>query len=214
MKLIRIPFVFLLLLSAACSSLYYGAMEKMGVYKRDIMVDRVTEARDSQNEAKEQFLSAMDQFKSVVDFHGGDLEKEYDKLNAVYLRTEAGAQRVRDRIAAVENVANALFREWRAEIRMYDNKDFKQISRDKYRATRDRYRDLRRAMKNAEARLEPALAPLRDQVLFLKHNLNASAIAGLSGELTNVRSNVDELIREMETAIARADAFIASLSGS
>jgi hypothetical protein len=32
-----------------CSSMYYGAMEKLGVHKRDIMVDRVKEARDSQN---------------------------------------------------------------------------------------------------------------------------------------------------------------------
>ena len=38
--------VFLLL--SGCQSAYYGAMEKVGKHKRDIMVDRVSEAKDSQ----------------------------------------------------------------------------------------------------------------------------------------------------------------------
>ena len=72
-----------------CSTMYYGAMEKMGVHKREIMVDRVKEARDTQDEAKEQFLTAMEQFKSVVNFRGGDLEAEYNKLNATLKRSES-----------------------------------------------------------------------------------------------------------------------------
>jgi hypothetical protein len=45
----------------------------------------------------------------------------------------------------------------------------------------------------------------------MKHNLNARAIAGLSDELISVQTNVDNLVRDMERAIAQADAFIASL---
>jgi len=45
----------------------------------------------------------------------------------------------------------------------------------------------------------------------MKHNLNARAIAGLSKELISVQTNVDRLIRDMESAVAQADAFIASL---
>ncbi|WP_306535650.1 DUF2959 family protein [Geobacter sp.] len=63
--------------------------------------------------------------------------------------------------------------------------------------------------KRAEAKLDPALTPLHDQVLFMKHNLNARAIAGLSDELVTVQANVDKLVRDMEKSIAQA--FIASL---
>ena len=42
------------------------------------------------------------------------------------------------------------------------------------RQTRARYDQMIGAMKRAEGKLEPALQPLRDQVLFLKHNLNAT----------------------------------------
>ncbi|MHB8771493.1 MAG: DUF2959 family protein [Syntrophales bacterium] len=71
--------------------------------------------------------------------------------------------------------------------------------------------ELIKVMKRAEAKLEPALIPLRDPVLFLKHNLNAKAIAGLSKEVISVQTNVDRLVRDRESAIAQADAFIAAL---
>ncbi|NLH15718.1 MAG: DUF2959 domain-containing protein, partial [Phycisphaerae bacterium] len=100
-----------------CSSMYYGTMESLGVHKRDIMVDRVKEARDTQNETKQQFLTAMEQFKSVVNFQGGDLEKQYNQLNNTLQKSESKAHEVRKRIRSVESVSEALFAEWKAEIK-------------------------------------------------------------------------------------------------
>lgn len=194
-----------------CSSVYYGTMEKLGIHKRDIMVDRVKDARNTQNEAKQQFLTAMEQFKNVVNFKGGDLEKEYNKLNATLQKSESKADDVRKRISAVEDVSDALFSEWRSEIKQYSSETLRRSSQQKYDATKKKYEALIKAMKSAEAKMEPVLVPLRDQVLFMKHNLNARAIAGLSEELVSVQTNVDRLVRDMESAIAQADAFIASL---
>ena len=66
---------FLLLFISACSSTYYGAMEKVGVHKRDILVDRVADGRDSQTAAQKQFKSALEQFDSVVKLEETDLKK-------------------------------------------------------------------------------------------------------------------------------------------
>lgn len=211
MKLTLFVFSTIVLGLVGCSTMYYGTMEKMGVHKRDIMADRVQEARDTQNEAKQQFLTAMEQFKSVVNFQGGDLEKEYNKLNATLKKTEAEADAVRKRISAVEDVSLALFNEWREEINQYTSDTLRSASQQKYNVTKRKYGELIQAMKKAEAKLEPALAPLRDQVLFMKHNLNARAITGLSNEVISVQTNVDRLVRDMESAIAQADSFIVSL---
>lgn len=211
MTMVRPLAIFFLLALAGCSGLYYDAMEKVGIHKRDIMVDRVEEARDTQQEAKEQFLSAMEQFRSVVNFQGGDLEEEYNRLNRTLEESEAKAEEVRERIGAVEDVSEALFEEWRDELKQYSSDSLRRSSQRKYDATWKKYRQLIGAMKKAEAKLEPALAPLRDQVLFLKHNLNARAIAGLSAEVSGVQSSVDSLVRDLGKAIAEADAFIAAL---
>jgi hypothetical protein len=195
----------------ACSNMYYGAMEKIGVHKRDILVDRVGAARNSQMEAKEQFLTAMEQFKSLVNFQGGDLEKNYNQLSATLKRSESKAADVRNRIEAVEDVSEALFKEWRSEIKQFSSDSLRKESQRQHDATQQKYTTFITAMKRAEAKLEPVLVPLRDQVLFMKHNLNARAIAGLSDELKSVQSNVDDLIRNIERAIAQADEFMASL---
>ncbi|HBG18322.1 MAG TPA: DUF2959 domain-containing protein [Desulfobulbaceae bacterium] len=204
-------FVAIILGLSGCSTMYYETMEKVGVHKRDIMIDRVKEARDTQDDAKKQFLTAMEQFKSVVNFKGGNLEKEYNKLNDTLQDSESKASAVRNRISAVEDVSDALFREWRSEIKQYSSDTLRKSSQRKYDITQQKYKQLIGSMKKAEARLEPVLVPLRDQVLFLKHNLNAQAIGGLQDELGSVQTNVDSLVRDMNRAIAEADEFIAAL---
>lgn len=209
--MVRIFIYSALLLLCGCSSIYYNAMEKFGVHKREILADRVKEARDTQKETGEQFKTALEQFRSVVNFQGGDLEKEYRKLNSAMEKSTAAAQEVRQRIHSIEQVSSALFKEWRAEIDQYHSDSLRAASLKRLDLTKAKYAALIETMKNAESRLEPALVPMRDQVLFMKHNLNAKAIAGLDQELLLVQSQVDQLLREMQNAIAQADAFIATL---
>lgn len=196
---------------SGCQSAYYSTMEKFGVHKRDILVDRVEEARDSQHEAKEQFKSALERFQSVVKVDGGELEKIYKKLSAELERSEDKAQEVYDRVDAVEDVADALFDEWKDELEQYSSASLRRSSQQKLDQTKRRYAQLMRAMRKAEARIEPVLRPLRDQVLFLKHNLNARAILAIQSELAEIEGDVARLIREMEVSIKEADSFIGTL---
>ena len=50
-------------------------MENYGVYKRDILIDRVQDVRDAQEKSKQQFQSALDRFSRELSFDGGDLEE-------------------------------------------------------------------------------------------------------------------------------------------
>lgn len=201
-----------LCLLAGCQKTYYSAMEKVGYHKREILVDRVEDARESNQEAKDQFANALDRFKSVVAFDGGELEEKYETLNTEYEASEAAAEDVRDRIESVEDVAGALFEEWRDEIGEYTSAKLRSQSQKQYRATKASYAKLIQAMKSAAAKMDPVLAAFKDQVLFLKHNLNAKAIASLEGELASIRADVDTLVKEMEKSIAEADAFIATMN--
>lgn len=196
---------------SACSSVYYGAMEEIGVHKRDILVKRVDKAKDAQEETKQEFASALEQFQSVVNFHGGDLQREYERLNSAYERSEAKAKAVKTRNDDVENVAKALFREWRVELGEYTNANLRASSAQQLAETESRFRQLMQVMRRAESRMEPVLRTFRDQVLYLKHNLNARAIGALRVELASVEANTAALIREMNVSIAEAQRFIASM---
>lgn len=199
---------------AGCSSAYYGAMEKVGFAKRDIMVHRVEKARDSQQEAKEQFRSALERFNAVVHGGGGDLQAKYDTLQADFDRSQAKANDVHTRIADIEDVSEALFSEWRTELGQYTDAGLRRSSEQKLKATETRYGQMIAAMKKAESRIAPVLDKFRDQVLYLKHNLNAQAIASLQGEVRAVETNVASLIREMDVSIREAEAFVKNMAGS
>ena len=197
-----------------CESAYYKTMETMGYHKRDILVERVSEARDAQEEAKEQFESALEKFSSVLGFKGGSLQEKYDQLNAEYEKSEAKAAAVRSRIASVEDVAGDLFAEWQEELKHYTSSSLRQSSARKLRETQKKYAQLIMAMKRAEGKIDPVLSAFRDQVLYLKHNLNAQAIASLQTELTSIETDVAGLIKEMENSIKEANAFIRSMEKS
>lgn len=203
-----LSYLLLLILITSCSQAYYGALEKVGIHKRDIMVDRVQEAKQSQEDAKEQFQSALEEFSSVAKFQGGDLEDTYKKLNKELQKSEARADEVTTRIDSVEDVSIALFDEWEQELDQYESAKLRTQSEQQLKDTKVRYEQLMAAMRLAESRIEPVLKPFRDQVLFLKHNLNAKAIASLRGELIQVESDTDKLIKELEISIAEADRFI------
>lgn len=125
--------VVMITLMTGCQSAYYSAMEKVGIHKRDILIDRVEEATESQE------------------------------------------------------------------------------SQQKLRQTENRYQSVIRAMHSAERKMAPVLSALQDNMLYLKHNLNAKAIGALKGEYKHIKQDIDALVTDMNASIADSQAFIESL---
>jgi hypothetical protein len=195
----------------ACDSIYYKTMKKFGVEKRDILVKRVRAARESQQKGKEEFKSALDRFKSVVATEGGSLEQKYQALNRELERSEDRANEIHDRVKAVKDVSDDLFKEWQRELGQYEDRRLRAESERELGETQRRAQSVIKAMENAEKRVDPVLQPLRDRVLFLKHNLNAAAIGALDKELLALRTNVDALVADLESSIAEAETFISQM---
>lgn len=198
-------------LLSGCQSAYYAAAEKVGYHKREILVDRVEEARDAQSDAEQQFESAQEHFLSLINFDGGELQRVYEELSDEYEDSVDAAEAVSDRIDAVADVADALFDEWEDELGQYSNARLRADSERKLKQTRRRYDQLITVMRRSEKRMQPVLTAMNDNVLYLKHNLNAQAVAALKAEFSQIDRDIDALIAEMRKAIATSDEFIESL---
>lgn len=199
-------------LFAKCQRAYYKAKASLGQPKRDLVVFRVEHARDGLEDAKTQFQTTLEQFSAITHFQGGRLEDKYRQLRLDLEQSQFIAKAVRDRINSVEEVAEALFDEWQSELDHYSSRNLRSSSRQKLKSTRQHYNRLIKAMNRAEARIHPVLAAFKDQVLFLKHNLNAQAIASLHHDMLAVGIDIAALISAMETSIFEANAFVNSLS--
>ena len=135
----RSVFLLLTLSLSSCQSVYYSAWEKLGVEKRDILVDRVEDARDSQTEAQAEFASALAEFSALINFDGGELESVYHTLSSQFDDAQTAADDVSARISKVQSVADALFEEWQAELALYTNPNLKRDSQRKLHDTKAQY---------------------------------------------------------------------------
>ena len=202
------------LMLVSCQSAYYSAMEKVGTHKRDILIDRVEEATSSQEDAKEEFISALEQLSNLIAFDGGELQTQYELSKESFESSNEAAEEVSARIDAIEDVAEALFDEWRDEIEQYSNQSLKRQSERQLSTTEKRYLTVIKAMHKAEDKMLPILSSLKDNMLYLKHNLNAKAIGALKGEYKVIKQDINRLIIQMNKSIEDSQAFISTLKSS
>jgi hypothetical protein len=207
--IVLLPAVCMLL--TGCRSPMYAAYEMFGVYKRDLLKKDVIKARDEQAGAQQQFKDAMTRLKEITQFEGGNLEKAYSALKSEYEDCVSRTDAVHKRVKEVETVASDLFAEWEKEIPQIGTPSLRESSRRQLTATRQKYEELHSALKSAEESMDPVLSQLKDYVLYLKHNLNAQAIASLKGETTNIQNEIARLLEQMNKSIARADEFVKSM---
>ena len=191
---------------SGCNLLLYQVMPK-----REVLKSAIEEATNTQEDAKEQFEDALDKYREVVSFDGGELETAYKTLNSEYKQSKEQVKKLSARIDNVENVAKDLFAEWEQEISLYTNPTLKAESSRQLSDTKQRAQNLIREMRRVESQMDPVLNAFGDQVLLLKHSLNAAAIAALQGELQAIEASVNSLIEELEASIAYSNDFLESL---
>jgi hypothetical protein len=191
-----------------CESTKIAMKEMVGIAKRDQLVARVKDTKESQEAAKVQFESALAEFIAVTGVKPGDLEAQYAKMKKAADASETRAKAVSERISATDTVATKLFKEWEGELAQYQNAEMRSASEKQLTDTKTQYATLLGKMKAAEGKMTPVLGAFKDQVLFLKHNLNARAVASLSDTVRGIEGDVATLIAEMNASIAEANTFI------
>ena len=192
-------------------TVYYSARESIGEHKREIVVYQVEQACVSLQETRDEFEDALERFKNLVCVNDSRLEHRYNLLNRQYQFCRAKSDAVGNRIKAIEEVSEALFVEWENELNEYANRTLRNSSKRQLKAARQNYARLIKTMQKAESKIQPVLAAFKDQVLYLKHNLNARAIAALQHEFIEISIDISQLILAMEQTIAEANQFVSIL---
>lgn len=201
-----------LLPSTGCTSTYVSAMKKFGYETRDLLVDQVGDTRSRQEATKEQFASALEQFKATFNYDGGDLEAAYNKLQKDYDRCVAQADDLQDEIAGMKRLGTAMFNEWEDDIELQTVPEYKKAMIKQRKDTLKAYDEMVAKMDDAAAKMDPVLEGFEGRVLFLKSSLNAQAIASLQTNADELIDGIEVLIAEMNKSIAEADEFIAAMS--
>jgi hypothetical protein len=213
-SIVLIPCLLLVLLLSGCKSTYYKTMRTLGKEKRDILVQRIKDAKKDQDQTKQQLQTTMESFQALTGFQGGSLEKSYKRLNSDYESAASQAGKLHDKVQSIDQVSKDLFNEWQGEINDMDNGKLKSQDTLMLRNAKSRQATYMRAMRATEDRITPVLKAFRDQVLFLKHNLNARAIGSLKTTSAGLQNDVADLIQSIDASSQEADKLISSLAAS
>ena len=190
------------------SSTYYNAMDTVGYEKREMLTDRVQEARNSQVEARQQLQTALYTLRRVESVPAGQLPELRDDLDSEVGKTKDKIEDLKDDIASVESIAASLFDEWEEDLVKFDSAELREKSRQDLTATKRGYSEMIGALRDTQQRLETVIMPLEDQVLFLDHAANAGQTPRKSEKLDEVREQISGLIEELDDSIDRTERFI------
>lgn len=213
-RVVSRPLIVFALLLSGCHSTYYKAMSTLGKEKRDILVQRIKDAKKDQDQTKQKLQNTMESFQALTGFKGGSLEKSYKRLNSDYESATSQADKLHDKIQSIDQVSNDLFKEWQGEINAMDNGKLKSQDSVMLRNAKTGQATYMRAMRRTEDQIAPVLKAFHDQVLFLKHNLNARAIGSLKNTSAGLQSDVAGLVQSIDVSSQEADKLISSLAAS
>lgn len=204
----------LLLLSlclSSCSSIYYNTWEFLGQEKRDLLESKMESAQSSQEDASEQLKDSLEVIREKYSFKEGDLEDTYDDLSDDYDDFESRSKDLKKRIESAQEVADDLFEEWKDEAYALSNETYKENSLSKRRVTMKNFSETIASLNSVQTKMDRILKQYKDQVIYLKHNLNAKIIGKLQVELKSIMGDVSGLIKEIELSKSKTSNFISEL---
>lgn len=192
----------------SCSSLYYGFWETFGQDKRDLLKSEIENSNEDQKDIKEEFSSTLERIKKEYNFDGGELERTYDYLSTRYEDAKKRQQKLQNRIDKIEEIGADLFKEWKKEALEIKNSKYRRSSLAKLSRTKTQFAKLRANLGKTERRLEAVMSKFKDQVLFLKHNLNAKALGSLKVEFKEIEKGINQLIENINSSRSTNNVFI------
>lgn len=206
-------FVIMILATAvsSCSTIYYSFWEAFGTEKRELLRDSIKKSNDIQEDTQSELQSALDRIRSEYKFDESELERTYDKLSSDYEAIKRKSESLSNRIDKVEDIANDLFGEWKDEAEEISNSKYKKESLKKREKTMTKFGELLKSMRNVEGSLKPFLVTFNDQVLFLKHNLNAKSLGAFKTEFRSIEKELSTLSQSIKKSSKEAEDFIDEL---
>lgn len=210
-KMCRIFLVLCTFFLGSCTTIYYNFWETFGQEKRDLLRSNIVKTQEAQDEVQNEFKDTLERVRSEYSFDGGSLEKTYDQLNADYEDAQQRVEHLSSRINKVEDIAGDLFAEWKEEAGQISNRSYQRDSLRKRRQAMKKFERMLTAMRRVEKTTDPVLTKLKDQVLYLKHNLNARALGSFKLEFQKIERELTALNSEIHRSTEVASEFIGTL---
>jgi hypothetical protein len=160
---------------------------------------------------KIQLMKAMDVYNGLMSDSATDRKGLYKKLQGEMATTDKRRAEITVRADEMRVEADTLFKSWADSAAAIGNADLKKRSEERLAKTKASFAEIGTVGQKAADLYGPVMKALQDQVTYLGHDLNPSAVASLKPDAAKLNQQVQELGKRIDDTITTANAGIAAL---
>lgn len=182
-----------------------------GVKRVEQLTKKARSMVDAIATARQQLVKTMDVYNTLMAEGATDRKGAYKKLQQEMATTTERRAAIVTRASDVELEAEALFKGWTDSLAAIGDPALRQRSEQRLAATKAHLAEIRSVGQKAADVYSPVFKKLDDQVTYLGHDLNASAVASLKPDAAKLNGEVEELLKRIDDTIATANKAIGAL---
>jgi hypothetical protein len=189
-----------------------GIAQDEGVKQIQQLIKKATAGVESITDAKLQLQKTMEAYNAVLAPDVKDRRDTYKKLQKEMASSEKKRAEVVTRSNEMNTEADKLFKSWEGSSAAISDPDLRQRSGQRLTVAKQRFDEIRTTGQRASALYAPFMKSLQDQVTFLGHDLNPSAVATLKPNAEKLNAQAQELFAAIDSTTAAANNNINRLS--
>jgi hypothetical protein len=160
---------------------------------------------------KVQLLKTMDVYNGLMADGATDRKGAYKKLQQEMAATDKRRADIGLRADEMKAEADALFKSWAESAAAISDTDLRRRSEERLAKTKASFAEIGTVGQKATELYGPVMKALQDQVTYLGHDLNPTAVASLKPNAAKLNEEAKELVRRIDDTIATANTAIGAL---
>lgn len=113
-------------------------------------------------------------------------------------------------VEPMQRAADELFHRWTKDLENFGNTRMRTRSQSRLDETRTRYQSILGATQAAQIALDAYNNDLKDHALFLRHDLNATSVETIRGDVRLLNEQIQDLDKRFDATTAAARAYVES----
>ncbi len=185
-----------------------------GHKRTDEHIEKIERASDEMKDLRKHLDKVFEAYHKTLREGTDKRRSSYNELVKALERCEEKTKELRKRHEEMDKQAEEYFKRWKNSVKDIKNADLEQRSEGRLETTRRRYREVSESWKGMREDYEPVLAELRDQIVYLGHDLNEDAVLSLKEDAAELEELASALFRSMEGFGSTADEYISGLESN
>jgi hypothetical protein len=183
-----------------------GAQE--GLKQTENFIKKGEQTMKAIGDARQQLERTLATYNAIIDGKTPDSKASYKDLGKAVKDTEDRAADVTKRKEEMDAEAEKLFASWKESLAGIGTPELAKRSEERLQGTRDRHAKIAAAGQQARSEYDGFLLGLKDQITYLGHDLNPSAIASLKPDAAKLNERAKKMFERLDSTVAAANSSL------